>query len=229
MTDNQDEWIPLRQAVGEVCAKYAEAMHCQPSDAISTALSAVIRRMEIGVCKARAERWMIKLEDGDNGPEHIRDQDDFDELPNLFWAFLRTADTIIFDDWVAGEYSFRQDPDDECQAMFAFAAGVQVQRDGLPILGDGPRGSSLAPPVASLYLETRGRKPKWDWEGALCSLIAKANTPDGLPQGPGSQAEIGKHLAAWFSHQSPDGSMPASSALGERAAKVARALTGHQK
>ncbi len=41
----------------------------------------------------------------------------------------------------------------------------------------------------------RGRKPKWDWDGAVGHLLSVANTPDGLPE---SQAEIERLVAAWF-------------------------------
>ena len=41
----------------------------------------------------------------------------------------------------------------------------------------------------------RGRKSKWDWDGAVGHLLSVANSPDGLPD---IQADIERLVAAWF-------------------------------
>lgn len=41
----------------------------------------------------------------------------------------------------------------------------------------------------------RGRKPKWDWQGASREIIQAANSPDGLPT---PQAEVERLVRDWF-------------------------------
>lgn len=67
-----------------------------------------------------------------------------------------------------------------------------------------------------------GRPPKWDWEGALSHVVTKAQTPDGLPTGPGAQARIEEIISEWFIGETGDA--PASSQVRERAAKIMRSL-----
>jgi hypothetical protein len=67
-----------------------------------------------------------------------------------------------------------------------------------------------------------GRPPKWDWEGCAIAMIAYANTPDGLPIGPSSQAKIERLMADWF--QERYGEEPAESSIREHAAKIVLAL-----
>lgn len=64
-----------------------------------------------------------------------------------------------------------------------------------------------------------GRTSKWDWEGAIASVVAKANTPDGLPEGHGAQAAIERLLANFFGDD-----CPSESQLRLRAAKIMTAL-----
>lgn len=67
-----------------------------------------------------------------------------------------------------------------------------------------------------------GRPARWDWEGAMVYVIAKAQTPDGLPTGHGAQARIEEMIAEWFSSQTGD--CPAPSQIRQRAAKIMRML-----
>jgi hypothetical protein len=67
-----------------------------------------------------------------------------------------------------------------------------------------------------------GRPPKWDWEGALASVIAQANHPDGLPTGSGAQARIEEMMANWFMRTTGDA--PAESQIRQRAAKIMRTI-----
>lgn len=68
--------------------------------------------------------------------------------------------------------------------------------------------------------ETRrvGRPPKWDWEGALAHVVAQAQTPDGLPTGPGAQAKVEAMIAEWFVAEK--GNAPSISQIRTRAALV---------
>jgi hypothetical protein len=56
-----------------------------------------------------------------------------------------------------------------------------------------------------------GRPRKWDWDGALIFLIARANTPDGLPS---VQADVEKMMADYFERK--NGDSPTESAIRER-------------
>ncbi len=67
-----------------------------------------------------------------------------------------------------------------------------------------------------------GRPRIWDWEGATTYLLSIAQTPDGLPTGPGAQAQIERFIADWF--VSVSGNTPSSSQLRQHAAKIMRAL-----
>jgi len=67
-----------------------------------------------------------------------------------------------------------------------------------------------------------GRPPKWDWEGSISHVVAKAQTPDGLPTGPGAQARIEEMISEWFIGETGDS--PSSSQIRQRASKIVRSL-----
>jgi hypothetical protein len=67
-----------------------------------------------------------------------------------------------------------------------------------------------------------GRPPKWDWESALEHMIAKAQTPDGLPSGPGAQAEIERMIADWFVQT--ENASPSESQIRSRAQRIMRSV-----
>lgn len=71
---------------------------------------------------------------------------------------------------------------------------------------------------------SRGRPPKYDWEGALAHVAAVANTPDGLKTGPGAQATIERLIADYFMQASDDGSTPCVSEIRKRASRVMWAM-----
>jgi hypothetical protein len=80
-------------------------------------------------------------------------------------------------------------------------------------------------PVAVGHVETRsrlGRPRTWDWDGAMTYLLTIAQTPDGLPTGPGAQAQIERLVGEWFTNQTGDA--PAPSQVRQHAAKIMRAL-----
>jgi hypothetical protein len=72
-----------------------------------------------------------------------------------------------------------------------------------------------------------GRPRSWDWEGALTHLLTLAQHPDGLPSGPGAQAQIERHIADWFVKMT--GNSPASSQIRGWAQKVIGALESPKK
>ncbi|WP_394659259.1 hypothetical protein [uncultured Novosphingobium sp.] len=63
-----------------------------------------------------------------------------------------------------------------------------------------------------------GRPRKWDWEGAMASVISQAQHPDGLPTGPGAQARIEALISDWFVQQVQEA--PSPSQVRQRAAKI---------
>ena len=67
-----------------------------------------------------------------------------------------------------------------------------------------------------------GRPPKWDWESAMEHLISKAQTPDGLPTGPGAQAEIERMIADWFIRT--ENASPSESQIRVRAQRIMRTV-----
>lgn len=67
-----------------------------------------------------------------------------------------------------------------------------------------------------------GRPRLWDWDAATMHLITIAQTPDGLPVGPGAQAAIERAITEWF--MSKSGNSPAPSQIRQHASKVMRTL-----
>lgn len=68
----------------------------------------------------------------------------------------------------------------------------------------------------------RGRPRTWDWDGASGFLLSVAQTPDGLPTGPGAQAKIEKMVAEWFVSETSDS--PATSQIRSHVARITRSL-----
>jgi hypothetical protein len=66
-----------------------------------------------------------------------------------------------------------------------------------------------------------GRPQKWDWEGALIAIIRVADL-DGLPQGPGAQAQIGELISDWFVKTT--GNHPSESQIRQYASRIAKAV-----
>lgn len=84
-----------------------------------------------------------------------------------------------------------------------------------------PSGDGKGFPV-SFEAKHVGRPRIWDWEGALAYIVSQAQTPDGLPTGPGSQARIEAMIANWFEAQT--GNSPSVSQIRTRAANVIRMI-----
>jgi hypothetical protein len=80
-------------------------------------------------------------------------------------------------------------------------------------------------PVAVGQTEMRariGRPRVWDWDGATTYLLTIAQKLDGLPTGPGAQAQIERLIAEWFTRETGDA--PADSQVRQHATKIMRAL-----
>lgn len=94
-----------------------------------------------------------------------------------------------------------------------------------------PQATAPTPIAQSQAVETLrggpGRRPKWDWEGALAAVTAIANGVDGLPIGLGAQAEVERLLAEYFTAQS--GGAPSESELRKRASRIMQAIDEHGK
>ena len=67
-----------------------------------------------------------------------------------------------------------------------------------------------------------GRPRTWDWDSASAHLISIAQTPDGLPVGPGAQAQIERLVSDWF--MSSAGNSPADSQIRKHVAKIIKAI-----
>lgn len=84
-------------------------------------------------------------------------------------------------------------------------------------------GASTSFTMTHAEARTRVGRPKtWDWESALAHIVAVAQTPDGLPTGPGAQARIEEIMSAWFMTET--GNSPAVSQVRQRAASIMRTL-----
>lgn len=91
------------------------------------------------------------------------------------------------------------------------------------LIPNAPLGSTSSDPRIGGNTHSRvGRPPKWNWEGALAHVIAKAQTPDGLPVGSGAQARIEEIISEWFVEET--GECPAPSQIRQRAATIMRSL-----
>lgn len=231
-----EEWIPLRQAVVEVAQVYSRFMLCEPAAALETAQAAIVRRLNYLFADSRASRWMLIFHKQGDTPEWRQDNQDAPVIPVTFWSIYERADIVFADDWIAGEIAFsctgRDEVDDWAPDAFGFAVGVEVTRKGLPLIGDDNSNGSISNArfrgIEQIIEERRGARQKWNWEGAICAVLAMANNdPDGLPVGYGAQTRIGQMLRQWFlDNQSGE---PASSEIGLRASKIMQAIESNRK
>lgn len=148
------------------------------------------------------------------------------------WMVLDTANQFARCDWLTGEFSFARHAENGPQEAFGFVMGVEVDRTNLPLVGsilDSPDTNIAIKNVERLSSaqERRGRPRKWDWEGAICAVLAEAQrNPDGLPTGYGAQTQVGNMIRQWFL-DNQDGE-PATSEIGQRAAKIMQAIESHR-
>jgi hypothetical protein len=180
---------------------------------------------------------------GRDGRERVNDEptnwesEDGHDAIDLGWVFF--ADEI---DWDAGTIKVGWVPTDRDTADWMFPSGeffnsefdsadYEAEFKGmsfsyasiemlLPSSSLSLSSSGIESPVSGR--SKVGRPPKWDWEGALSHVVTRAQTPDGLPTGPGSQARLEEIMADWFTQET--GESPAPSQIRERAAKIMRSL-----
>lgn len=67
-----------------------------------------------------------------------------------------------------------------------------------------------------------GRPRTWDWDGAITHLLTIAQKPDGLPVGPGAQAQIERLVADWFIAGAGNG--PSVSQVRQHVTNIVRAI-----
>lgn len=78
--------------------------------------------------------------------------------------------------------------------------------------------SGLETPPSKGHQHRSGRPKKWDWEGALISIIGLANTLDGISQARGEQAKVEDAMARWFLQTT--GEQPQTSQLRAYATRI---------
>lgn len=101
------------------------------------------------------------------------------------------------------------------QAIEMLLPGVQLAASTVTVVATGARPRPT------------GRPPKWDWEGVLAYVVSRAQQPDGLPTGPGAQAQLEKLMSDWFIEETGDA--PAPSQIRQRASSVSRLLEKPEK
>lgn len=100
--------------------------------------------------------------------------------------------------------------------------GLSFETDAIELLASGAPLDTQRMGHTSVNARQRGRPEKHDWTGALAHIIAKANTPDGLPTGPGAQAAIERLIQDYFI--SKTGDSPALSQIRTQAQRIIAAV-----
>lgn len=101
-------------------------------------------------------------------------------------------------------------------------SGLRFSLDALEMMLPTVEPSASRATSDSEHVTAIGRPRKWDWEGAFAKLALVAQHPDGLPVGPGAQAQIERILSEWFVAETGDS--PATSQIRQRAQKMMRLL-----
>jgi len=250
---SSEDWISADIALKETVELYATVRDGDRSRAERDAVGTLMHRLMAGRLFARSDDWQYSRHHRELNPELAEFIEphttiggpDYVIAPS-YWQQLDTAQRALelpeedriglhsaFVDWVAGDIEFMSVlPTAEgiscSMSITAHAYRLCFNRSGLPgakrVLGNTGGVSPTLPPL----LDRRGAPRKYDWEAAICAVLAKANCdPDGLPEGYGAQAKIGKMLSEWFALQ-PSGE-PVASEIGARAAKIVQAIESHRK
>lgn len=230
MPDECTKWVPLRSAVSEAADEFARVLRCSPETAVDRAWRAVFQKMANGAIESRANYWDVVSGTVAESTSIMGSTQHGDAIPFVVWAIFEGGNRqfVTSEDWVVGDFEYFKVTDDE-QYKHIIIWGVSVPADAIAQLFDPSEVSKddLRAVAVSRLEERRGAKRKWDWEGAICAIVARANTPDGLPSGHGAQAEIGRALSEWF-RENQDGE-PAASEIGARAAKIIQAASNYRK
>jgi hypothetical protein len=198
-------------------------------------MDAVIRKHYSPEIAAR----LVGKERNDRIYDDLQGWDDPDEARNIDVGYFLFADEI---DWEKGcfqvsylpDYKDRPEwlfPDDELLSTEFEMPDFEAEFSGMCFDFGAiemliPNAELHTSRVARIDNGSRarmaGRPPKWDWEGALAYVVSQAQQPDGLPTGPGAQAQLEKMMAAWFVQVAGDA--PAASMVRQRASKVIQML-----
>lgn len=168
-----EEWISARRAWHTVF----------PGTKIQGGPNAIIRRAASGIVEAKASR-LVK-----SGPRG--DEKEIYSLPKEFWC-----SSSLIPDWEQGDFSAKFQMHGKQEEWQAF--DVRFNSNQIQEMAPDTTAAIGSPPAAALKNQVAKRATKYDWEGALISVVSVANSPDGLPTGYGAQAEIERMLALWF-------------------------------
>lgn len=220
MADEGEEWIPLREAVAEIAEIYHDALKGDYAQARLAGIELIFRSLKYKDCIARSITWGVLVSRSESRLVHTSSSKKSGPLiPYSFWSNLEPTDVS---DWVSGDF-VSSNKRGLASTWDMYATGVEILRPTLPMVGGRKALESRILPAKA----RRGRPRSWDWEGAICAVIARANTPDGLPEGYGAQAEVGRLIGQWF--RDNQRGEPAQSEIGARAAKVMAAIEASRK
>jgi hypothetical protein len=99
--------------------------------------------------------------------------------------------------------------------------GLCFERDAIEMLQPGVELAAEKREPVEVRART-GRPRLWDWDGATMNLLKLAQHPDGLPTGPGAQAQIERIISEWFAENT--GNTPSASQVRHHAAQIMQAI-----
>ena len=214
-------WVTLGQAV-KAAAEVTDVPPWRVHQALSMRLGLVIAFS----CSHWTVSRTVKSGDG-----YIREYGEGAGVPDISISVSRSIFTEALDsDNEALRYACWETGDFDCdladfweEPYRACFIGVRVDEVALRESFAIPINAFPSGQVAGvLRTDTRlGRPPKWDWEAALAHVAAIANLPDGLGDGPGTQARIERMIA---DHLTTDGETPSETEVRKRAVKVMSAV-----
>jgi len=101
-------------------------------------------------------------------------------------------DYFLSDDLMYGEEKRRGEVQFSWLEFKVSLSGLSFESSAIELI------SGLESPSPEKRAQRVGRPKKWDWEGALISVIGLANEVDGIGQERGEQAKIEAEMAKWF-------------------------------
>lgn len=127
-------------------------------------------------------------------------------------------DDVLKLDWLFGSQDFVASDFPNADYTVKFS-GLKLEANRVELLLPSSQFSSTIETGNSTSIPRHiGRPRQWDWDGALAHIVAKAQTPDGLPTGHGAQAKVEAMIAAWFEDQT--GNSPAISQIRAKASRI---------
>ncbi len=153
MKDGKSDWLSFSQAFDLVAAAYLE---WQPSGAdreLAWARENVLDRLAAGECRARAVEAsldqgvlyaiLVSALNKAPGTNTAIDKDNF--VFPMFWGCLRDSSACDAQDWEKGNIEFSGTDPIAKQPFSGRAVGAEVERRGLPLIGDGNAYSASGP------------------------------------------------------------------------------------